>query len=121
MGRGVRELDPQRVVEPEDADAHEVGEVRGVADLLVELELAGRDAFLEATDAGRDVVGAWPPAAVRSRIASSCRPRSRMTPIAIASRIASPPMNSDDRPIHAASIAQAGLATVPCARPTLPD
>ena len=72
MGGRIRQLEAPAVVEADDADAHEVGEVRGVADLLVELELRRVEPVAEAPDQGSHVGrGRVGPvrAAVTSRVA----------------------------------------------------
>ena len=55
MGRRVRELDGPVLAEPDDPDAHEIGQVGRVADLLIELELRGVEAVAQPPDEGRDV------------------------------------------------------------------
>jgi hypothetical protein len=55
VGRGIRQLDPALLVEPDDPDAHEIREVGRVADLLVELELRGVEPIAQSTDEGRHV------------------------------------------------------------------
>jgi hypothetical protein len=53
--RRVRDLHDPVVVEPDDPDPHEIGEVRGVPDLLVELELRGVQAGSELPDERRQL------------------------------------------------------------------
>ena len=121
VGRGVRELDAQVVVEPDDADAHEVGEVGQVAEPLLERELGGlgrgaaaggrdREVLVVADSAGRRPVRLGEPIVDRlerrGHGPGRCRGRSR-------ARSPGPPTKAMTSPSIRSSIAQPAEA-VPC-------
>ena len=142
MGGGVGQLDRSRLVEPDDADAHQVGQVRRVADLLVELELGRVEPVAETPDQGRHVgrrIGLGgeagdpsvagrseaqprPARATAARAPSSCRSRSSAIPIATARAIASSPTKPTKIQSIGSSIAQArtGGGTLTVARAAHP-
>jgi predicted phosphate transport protein (TIGR00153 family) len=107
VGGGVRQLDPQPVVEPEDPDAHEIGQVGGVADLLVELELALHEPLLEAADANREVVGRVVAVGQRpDRVQVATPGKDEAEGEREQDRLAGD--EGDDDPVHRPSIAQPG-------------
>jgi uncharacterized protein len=112
--RGVGKLDTQAIVEAENADAHEVGQVRGVANLLIELELARGQSFTEVSDAiGQVAVEVGFVRQLADRLQFPAAAESDAERQREKNRLRAD--ECDDHPVHGRRIAQAGFARYPSA------